>query len=133
MPGNAVYLEAPERTQDLLNRKWTLRSAGYAIGSSWHEGEVNTSPLAFQDHWNARGVEQLQVCDSLVVVCGKNYLLDRTRCVGRRLSAFHFGKRKLRIACGLWRYTALARTGICSFVSSALKICKVISNEFLAR
>ncbi len=61
MPGNAVYLEAPERTKDLLNIKWTLRSAGYAIGSSWHEGEVNMLSLAFQDHWNARGVEQLQV------------------------------------------------------------------------
>ena len=72
MAGNAVYLEAPERTQDLLNIKWTLLSAGWAIGSSWHDGEVNTLSLAFQDHWNARGVEQLQACDSLVVVCGKS-------------------------------------------------------------
>ena len=71
MPQNAVYLEASERTQDLLNIKWTLQSAGYAIASTWHQGEVNTSPLAFQHHWNRRGVDQLQVCDSLVVICGK--------------------------------------------------------------
>jgi hypothetical protein len=72
MPGSTVYLEASERTQDLLNIKWTLRSVGYAIGSTWHQGEVNTLALAFQDHWNARSVEQLQVCDSLVVICGKS-------------------------------------------------------------
>jgi hypothetical protein len=37
MPGNTIYLEAPELTQDLLNIKWALRSPGYAIGSTWHE------------------------------------------------------------------------------------------------
>ena len=70
MPRNAVYLEAPARTQDLLNVKWALQAAGYTIGSSWHEGEVNTSSLAFQNHWNATGLERLQTCDSLVVICG---------------------------------------------------------------
>jgi hypothetical protein len=72
MPRNTVYLEAPDRTQDLLNIKWALRSAGYAIGSTWHEGEAITSLLAFKDHWNARSVEQLQICDSLVVVCNSD-------------------------------------------------------------
>jgi hypothetical protein len=72
MPGNTIYLEAPELTQDLLNIKWALRSAGYAIGSTWHENEAITSLLAFRDHWTARGLEQLQTCDSLVVVCGNS-------------------------------------------------------------
>ena len=72
MPRDTVYLEAPDRTQDLLTIKWALLSAGYAIGSTWHEGQAGTSPLAYADHWNARGMEQLQFCDSLVVVCGKN-------------------------------------------------------------
>ena len=71
MPGQTVYLEAPERTQDLLNIKWTLRSAGYAIGSAWHDDEASAPSVAFKDHWNARSLEQLQVCDSLVVICGK--------------------------------------------------------------
>jgi hypothetical protein len=72
MPGNTIYLEAPDRTQDLLNIKWALRSAGYAIGSTWHEGEAITSLLAFRDHWNASSVEQLQICDWLVVICGNS-------------------------------------------------------------
>src|SRR3954452_7128098 len=70
MRAKTVYLEAPERTQDLLNIKWTLRSAGYAIGSTWHEGEAITALLPLRDHWNPRSVGQLQLCDSLVVVCG---------------------------------------------------------------
>ena len=32
MRGNGVYLEAPSRTQELLNIKWTLQSAGFRIG-----------------------------------------------------------------------------------------------------
>jgi hypothetical protein len=72
VPEQTVYLEAPDRTQELLNIKWTLRSAGYIIASTWHENGASTSPLACKDRWNARGVEQLQVCDSLVVICGKS-------------------------------------------------------------
>ena len=71
MPGNTIYLEGPDRTQDLLNIKWALRSAGYMLASTWHETE-GASPLAFRDHWNARSVIELQACDSLVVVCGKS-------------------------------------------------------------
>jgi hypothetical protein len=70
MPGNTVYLEAPHRTQELLNIKWALRSAGYAIASTWHEGTASTSLLTFRDHWNARSVGQLQICDSIVVISG---------------------------------------------------------------
>lgn len=65
------YLEAPGVTQDLLTIKWTLRAAGYAIGSTWHDSETSTRLLPFQDHWSARCAAQLQVCDSLVVICGK--------------------------------------------------------------
>jgi hypothetical protein len=71
MRGNTVYLEAPGRTQDLLNIKWTLRSAGYDIRSTWHEGNAIASLLSFRDHWNASSVEQLQICDSLIVICGE--------------------------------------------------------------
>jgi hypothetical protein len=69
---NDVYLEAPGRTQELLNIKWTLLSAGFGIGSTWHEGQESTSTLSAKDHWNARGVEQLQACDLLVVICGRD-------------------------------------------------------------
>jgi hypothetical protein len=60
MHGNDVYLEAPGRTQELLNIKWTLQSAGFRVGLTWHEGQGSTSTLSSKDHWNARGVEQLQ-------------------------------------------------------------------------
>lgn len=69
MPGETVYLEASERTQDLLNIKWALRSAGYTIASTWHDVDSVTWP-PFRDHWNAIGMQQLQFCDALVVVCG---------------------------------------------------------------
>ena len=72
MRGNGIYLEASGRTQELLNIKWTLQSAGFRIGSTWHESQTSTSTLASKDHWNTRSVEQLQLCDSLVVICGKN-------------------------------------------------------------
>jgi len=39
MRGNDVYLEAPGRTQELLNIKWTLQAAGFRIRSTWHEGK----------------------------------------------------------------------------------------------
>src|ERR1700719_4076533 len=70
MPRNTVYLEAPDRTQDLLSIKWTLRAAGYAIASTWHEGGASTPFLSSGNHWNARDVERLQLCDALVVICG---------------------------------------------------------------
>jgi hypothetical protein len=70
MRGNNIYLEAPDRIQDLLNIKWTLRSAGYDIRSTWHEGNAITTLLAFRDHWNPRTLEHLQNCDALVVICG---------------------------------------------------------------
>ena len=71
MPRYTFYLAAPERTQDLLNIKWALRAAGYAVGSTWHDCEVNVSRLALENQWNAQGMKRLQLCDSLAVVCGK--------------------------------------------------------------
>jgi len=68
---HTVYLEAPDPTQDLLNIKWALLSAGYTIGSTWHESAADPSSRGSADHWNAGRVEQLQVCDSLVVVSGE--------------------------------------------------------------
>jgi hypothetical protein len=70
MRQRVVYLEALNRTQDLLNIKWALISAGYTIGSTWHDGEATTSPWALMDHWDAKSMEQLQNCDALVVTSG---------------------------------------------------------------
>jgi len=72
MRRNHFYLEAPELTQELLTIKWTLKSAGFSIGSTWHEGQVSALALTSKDHWNAWTVQQIQSCDSLVVICGKN-------------------------------------------------------------
>ena len=72
MCGNDIYLEAPSRTQALLNIKWTLKSAGFRIASTWHETRGSASSLLSKDHWNAKGVEQLYACDSLVVIRGKD-------------------------------------------------------------
>jgi hypothetical protein len=72
MAKDTVYLEAQKPTQDLLNIKWTLRSAGYSIGSTWHDAEAAAPHLGSEHHWNAKSAEQLQVCDSLVVICEKS-------------------------------------------------------------
>jgi hypothetical protein len=72
MRGIDVYLEAPSRTQELLNIKWTLKSAGFTIGSTWHENSGITSALPLSEHWDAKDVEQLRACDLLVVICGKD-------------------------------------------------------------
>jgi hypothetical protein len=71
MSQNTVYLEAAARTQDLLSIKWALKSAGYAIASTWHESETTSQPSGFPDRWNARVLKQLQICNSLIVLCGK--------------------------------------------------------------
>jgi hypothetical protein len=71
MPQNTVYLEASERTQDLLTIKWTLRSAGYTIASTWHDSQADRSHWARAHHWMASALKLLRSCDSLVVVSGK--------------------------------------------------------------
>jgi hypothetical protein len=71
MRGNDVYLEAPDRTQDLLNIKWTLQCAGFGVRSTWHEDDAHTSALASTDHWDVRSIEQLKVCNLLIVIWGK--------------------------------------------------------------
>lgn len=72
MRGNGVYLEASSRTQELLRVKWTMKAAGFRIESTWHEDAGNTSSSPSNDHWDAKGVEQLEACDSLIVICGKD-------------------------------------------------------------
>jgi hypothetical protein len=69
MPRHTVYLEAEERTQDLLNIKWALRSAGYMIGSTWHDSPAMPPP---KNHWNSGMFKLLPSCDFLVVIAGKN-------------------------------------------------------------
>jgi len=57
MRANNVYLEAPACTQDLLNIKWALLSAGYDIASAWHEAK---GPVLVQDHWNATALDAIE-------------------------------------------------------------------------
>lgn len=68
---DTIYLEAANPTQDLLDIKWTLLSAGYTIGSTWHESTQGASSGGAADHWNRERVEQLQFCDTLVVLGGE--------------------------------------------------------------
>jgi hypothetical protein len=72
MVGHTVYLEASELTQNVLDIKWRLRSAGYEIGSSWHERQVAVPPVTSADHWNTKSLAELQACDCLVVVSDEN-------------------------------------------------------------
>src|SRR3954453_8059579 len=72
MRGKKVYLEAPGRIQELLNLKWRLKAAGLGIESTWHDVPGSMAGLSVKDHWNAKGVERLQTCDLLVVICGKD-------------------------------------------------------------
>lgn len=68
---NPVYLEAAERTQDLLNIKWALRSAGHAIVSKWHDGDAGAFRGASKNHWTPNDFDRLQKCDMLVVLSGQ--------------------------------------------------------------
>jgi hypothetical protein len=49
MSRDTVYLEAPERKQDLLNINWALRSPGYILRSTWHDTAAIPSR---KNHWN---------------------------------------------------------------------------------
>jgi len=69
MRSDIVYLDAPGRTQDLLNLKWALRAAGYTIGSMWHETGANDIGMALRNHWSTEEIERLQRCDLLVAIC----------------------------------------------------------------
>jgi hypothetical protein len=71
VPRNSVYLEAPELTQDLLNIKWILRSAGYTIASTWHDSQAHRSHWERALHWMASALKLLASCDSLVVISAK--------------------------------------------------------------
>jgi hypothetical protein len=65
-----AYLEAADRSQDLLTTKWILRSCGYVIKSTWHE-ESRLASGGPQSHWSWARLEELKVCDTLVLVRGQ--------------------------------------------------------------
>jgi hypothetical protein len=71
MPGKMVYLESSDRTQELLSIKWALRSAGFVIGSNWHDSNANSCRSTFEHHWNALEFARLQECDTLVILAGE--------------------------------------------------------------
>jgi hypothetical protein len=63
------YLEAPARTQDLLAAHRALQSAGYAIGSTWHDRPAG--PEEPGSDWVRDRLEELKKCDALIVLCGE--------------------------------------------------------------
>lgn len=63
------YLEASARTQDLLDAQRALRSAGCAIGSTWHD-EAPSSHSSDPEGWITERFEELDRCDALIVLCG---------------------------------------------------------------
>jgi hypothetical protein len=64
-----VYLEAPAKSQHLLTTKWTLRSCGHVIASTWHE-ESRLASSGPQSHWAWQRLEGMKSCDALVVIGG---------------------------------------------------------------
>jgi len=72
MRRNIVYLEAADRTQDLLNMKWALRSAGYTIASKWHDLEGNIGCPNFKSHGSPEELDGLRMCQLLVVLAGQS-------------------------------------------------------------
>ena len=62
-----VYLEATERSQDLLTVKWTLRSAGYPIASTWHD-ESLPAPLAARAVSAAQSIAEILPFGALIIV-----------------------------------------------------------------
>lgn len=69
MPRKTFYLEAPARTQDLLAAHRALRSAGCAIGSTWHDRLPG--PEEPGSDWIQERLEELKKCDALIVWCGE--------------------------------------------------------------
>jgi hypothetical protein len=67
---HTAYLEAAARTQDLLTTKWMLRSCGYVIASTWHEDSIHASS-AHRSHWAWQRFEEMKLCDTLVVIRGR--------------------------------------------------------------
>ena len=62
-----VYLEAANRSQDLVTTKWILRGCGYMVKSTWHE-ESSLGSSGSQGHWSWARLEEMKACDTLVVV-----------------------------------------------------------------
>jgi len=69
MARKTFYLEAPARTQDLLAAHRALRSAGCAIGSTWHDRLAG--PEEPGSDWIRERLEELEKCDALIVLCGE--------------------------------------------------------------
>jgi hypothetical protein len=69
MAKKTFYLEAPARTQDLLAAQRALRSAGCAIGSTWHDRLAG--PEEPGSDWIRERLEELKKCDALIVLCGE--------------------------------------------------------------
>jgi hypothetical protein len=64
------YLEAPARTQALLDAQRTLRAAECAIGSTWHDKAATSHPADSNADWIAERLGELNECDGLIVLCG---------------------------------------------------------------
>ena len=63
----AVYLEAAERTQDVLNLKWALLSAGYSIESAWHDATPHAISTT-TSNWGERELAAVKKSHILVVL-----------------------------------------------------------------
>jgi hypothetical protein len=64
------YLEAPARTQHLLDAQQALRATECAIGSTWHDETVMSHAADPNGDWIAERLEELNRCDALIVLCG---------------------------------------------------------------
>jgi hypothetical protein len=73
MTRKTVYLEAPARTQDLLTAQRALRAAKCAIGSTWHDETATSRISESEADWIAERLEELNKCDTLIVLCGGKY------------------------------------------------------------
>ena len=65
-----VYLEAEDRTQELLNVKWALRSAGYSVSSVWHDGDAHALSSSARQ-WGEKELERVQRSQTLVVLASQ--------------------------------------------------------------
>jgi hypothetical protein len=70
---NTVYLEAPARTQDLLDAQRALQAAGYAIGSTWHDQPALSNVSDAGADWILERHKELNQCAALIVLCGEKH------------------------------------------------------------
>jgi hypothetical protein len=89
-----VYLEAAARTQELLTAKWTLRSCGYIIGSTWHDQPL-VSASNQESHCSRQRLDEMKSCDALAIVRGPEKDLPIDIAVALGFAA----ARNLRVIC----------------------------------